>query len=80
MAAPVVLPVAATLIRVGVSLLGMTNGSVLEAGTRMPPTMATADTMYVAPGTSPVMLQLMVAHGLLMQAPPAGGAGHSWAS
>jgi hypothetical protein len=79
-AAPVVLPVAATLVRVGVSLPGMTSGTVLEAGTRMPPTMATADTMYVAPGTSPVTLQLMVAHDLLMQAPPAGASGHSWTS
>ena len=44
-AAPVVLPVAIALVRVGLLLSGIVNGSVLEAGTRFPPTIASADTM-----------------------------------
>ena len=79
-AAPVVLPVAVALIRVGVLLSGIISGSVLEAGTRPPPTMASADTISVVPGASPVMGQLMVGHDLLTQAPLTDGAGHSLTS
>ena len=79
-AAPVVLPVAVALIRVAVLLSGIINGSVLEAETRAPATIASADTTYVAPGVSPVTGQLMVGHDLLTQAPLAGGAGHNLTS
>ena len=75
-----VLPVATAVVRVGVLLSGMTSGSVLEAGTRFPPTMASADTVYVAPGMSPLTGQLMVGHDLVTQGPVAGALGHSLTS